>query len=92
MEKLDAAFEPEMPSLDEIESLVTKHKQEIRRRLWKELALFWLVAIFLLFGMMWMLESNWIWFMALQAVVGVGALWYIVASYQRKGGRTWRNN
>ncbi|GKU76154.1 DUF5345 family protein [Paenibacillus sp. L3-i20] len=92
LEKLDAAFEPMMPQLESINELVTSHKRELRRKLWKELGLFWLIGLLLLTGMMWVIGNNLLWFVALQVLASAGAFWYIVASYRKKGERAWRKS
>ncbi|MNF05259.1 hypothetical protein D3C80_2049460 [compost metagenome] len=63
----------------------------MRSRLWKELALFWLTACFIFAGMMWVVESNWMWFAALQAVIAICGIGYAGMVFGRRAWREWRS-
>ncbi|RJX38643.1 hypothetical protein D3P09_13900 [Paenibacillus pinisoli] len=92
LQRMDAAFERSEPELEPFESFVASHKQALRRRLWRDLALFWLVAAMLLLGMFWIMEQDWIWLAALQSLVAVSAVGYIGIAHVWKGRKQWKNN
>ncbi|RJE87745.1 hypothetical protein D3P07_15705 [Paenibacillus sp. 1011MAR3C5] len=92
LRKMDDAYERSEPELGPFESFVASHKQALRRKLWRDLALFWLVAAMLLLGMLWILERDWIWFAALQLLVAISAISYIGFVHVWKGRKQWKNN
>lgn len=92
LQKMDDAYERSEPELEPFESFVASHKMALRKKLWRDLALFWLVAAMLLLGMLWVLERDWIWFAALQLLVAVSAIGYIGFAFVWKGRKQWKNN
>lgn len=90
--KFDAAFERQMPDARQLEAFAAGYRRELRKKLWRDLTFFWLVAVALLLGMLWMLDRNWIWFVTLQTFAGAGAIGYIGYSYVMKVGHIWKRS
>lgn len=89
--RFDVAHKPDIPELQRFENMVLAHKQEMKRTLWKELAVFWLIAC-LMFGlMMWMLDRNWVWFAILQAVIAAGGIVFVSMTFNRRKVRVWKS-
>lgn len=91
LKTFDAAYERQAPDLVMLEAFAAQHQREQRKKMWKELALFWLVAACLLLGMMWVLERHFIWFVALQVLVAAGGLGFVGISYFKKVSRLWKS-
>ncbi|REK71569.1 YxlC family protein [Paenibacillus paeoniae] len=92
LQRFDDAYERREPELAPLDSFVASHKLALRKKLWRDLALFWLVAAMLLLGMLWILERDWIWFAALQLLVAISAIGYIGFVHRKKGREQWKNN
>jgi hypothetical protein len=58
LKQFDAAHTPEPPALGKLEILVADHKRKHQKAVWTELTLFWLVAVCILLGMVWMVEAS----------------------------------
>lgn len=92
LQKFDHAYERKEPELAPFESFVVARKHAFRKKLWRDLALFWLVGAMLLLGMLWILERNWIWFAALQLLVAISAIGYIGVVQVKKVREQWKND
>lgn len=89
--RFDATHAPNVPNLQQLEAFVAGHKQDVKRRLWKELLLFWLTACFIFGVMMWVIDRNLVWFAVLQALVAAGGVGFVIMTYGRRKVRTWRS-
>lgn len=89
--RFDAVHEPLLPELHNIEQLVQLHKNDLKRKLWKDLLLFWLVACFIFGSMMWMLERDWVWFAILQSIIAMGGIAFVSMTFGKRMGRKWNN-
>ncbi|OBR63213.1 hypothetical protein A7K91_24985 [Paenibacillus oryzae] len=58
LKQFDAAHTPEPPALGKLEIMVADHKRKRQKAMWTELTLFWLVAVIILLGMVWMAEAS----------------------------------
>ncbi|MHA7965921.1 DUF5345 family protein [Paenibacillus sp. CAU 1782] len=58
LQQFDDAHAPEPPAMSMLETLVVEHKRNLQKAKWAELLLFWLVAVCILLGMVWMAEAN----------------------------------
>ncbi|MCA0756782.1 YxlC family protein [Paenibacillus sp. N4] len=91
LNRFDAVHERPMPDLHELERLVQEHKREAKRKLWRELALFWLTAICVLFTMLWLLDSSRIGFAIVQAVLAAGAIGFTGITFGKRMGQKWKS-
>ncbi|WP_141502729.1 YxlC family protein [Paenibacillus luteus] len=91
MTQFDAVHAPKVPSLQQFEALVDDHKQEMKKRLWKELLLFWLIACFILGLMLWVLDRNVVWFAILQICIAVGGISFVTMRFRRRKVSTWKS-
>lgn len=91
LNKFDAAYERQMPDLEEMEAYLAIQKQELRRKLWRDLARFWLVAIVVLTGTMWMFNRDPIWYIGFQSAVCIGAVGYIGIAHAKKVKTLWKS-
>jgi len=89
--QFDAAHAPLLPELHHVEQLVQLHKNDLRRKFWKELLLFWLVACFIFGLMMWMLERDLVWFAILQLIIAMGGIGFVSMTFGKRMGRKWNN-
>ncbi|CAM4188154.1 YxlC family protein [Paenibacillus alkaliterrae] len=89
--RFDAVHSPPIPGLNELEQRVKRHKQDVKRMLWKELALFWLTAIFVLSSMLWLLDNSRMWFAVVQTVFAAGGIGYVSMIFGRRMGHKWKN-
>jgi hypothetical protein len=91
LDRFDAIHVPHVPELHRFEDMVDAHKQQLKKKLWKDLLLFWLIAC-LIFGlMMWMIDRNWVWFAILQAVIAAGGIGFVSITFGRRKVRAWRS-
>lgn len=74
LEQFDDAHAPEPPALSKLEALVAAHKRNHQKAVWSELLLFWLVAVCILLGMVWMADANPVLFWGLYGIVGAACL------------------
>lgn len=91
LSRFDAVHERPMPELPELERLVQEHKRETRKKLWRELALFWLAAVFVLCSMLWLLDSSRIGFAIVQAVLAAGGIGFAVITFGKRMGQKWKS-
>ncbi|MFD0588783.1 YxlC family protein [Paenibacillus sp. GCM10027627] len=91
LKKLDAAFEKEPPSAEAVEAFVGQHRKDIRGRMWRELAYFWLVMAVLLSGMLWAAKVHFVLFIVFQAVVAAAAFIILGFTSGKKVKRKWNN-
>ncbi|KRE32697.1 YxlC family protein [Paenibacillus sp. Soil522] len=89
--RFDAAHAPHVPELQQFEGFVQAHKHETKKKLWKELMLFWLTACFIFGSMLWIIDRNWIWFAILQAVIAAGGVGFVSLTFGRRRVRSWRS-
>jgi hypothetical protein len=87
--RFDAVHAPPLPELHAFEQLVHEHKRELKRKLRKELMLFWLSACFIVSIMMWILDRNWVWFAILQSVIAAGGIAFVGIMFGKRMGRQW---
>ncbi|RIX50757.1 hypothetical protein D3P08_18815 [Paenibacillus nanensis] len=92
LSRFDQAFE--QPELDpmQLEAFVQNHRQEMKRKLWRELAFFWIVAAIVLVVVLGALNRSLALFAALQAAAGLGAIGYIGITLGKKVKRLWKNS
>lgn len=74
LHKLDALVPDEMPNLQWMEQMVSDQQTRMRKKMWTELAVFWLVAMVILTGVFLALYANVYIFAALQAFVVAAAV------------------
>jgi hypothetical protein len=84
LKQFDVVHKPYTPDQFEFEALVGAHKQAVRRKQWKELLLLWLIGCILFGGMMWLLERDVVWFVALQAIIACSAVGYVTVMFSKK--------
>ncbi|MBD2870909.1 YxlC family protein [Paenibacillus arenilitoris] len=89
--RFDASHSPGVPELDAFERLVQARKREARKRLWRDLTLFWLTACFVFGSMAWVLERNWIWFAALQVAAAAGGAGFVACNFGRRTWSKWKS-
>lgn len=89
--RFDAIHEPDVPDFQAFNRLVVLHKEDIKRKLWKELSLFWLTACFIFGSMMWILDRNWIWFIVLQAVIAVSGIGFGAMTLRKGMRHKWKS-
>lgn len=89
LQQFDSAYEPDVPGISEFEALVTSHKREMVRKQWRDLLLFWLIALPVLGMMLWVLERNLLWFVGIQSAVSIIAVFYVIAKLRKKGEMQW---
>ncbi len=87
----DKAHAPQTPDYRQLEALVEGHKQEMRKRLWMDLLLLWLVASCILLFMLWMIDRSLLWFVILQASIALGGAAVVTMTYGRRRAGLWRN-
>lgn len=91
-EKLDRTYPATPASLDVWESLVQSQRRINRRRLWRDLLLFWLVAVPFVSGFIFLGSGMSVWFWLLQGVsviVGIPLAINEFKSSWRKGASTY---
>ncbi|WP_424768848.1 YxlC family protein [Paenibacillus sp. sgz302251] len=91
LDRFDAIHAPLLPKLHVFEQLVQAHKRELKRKLWKDLLLFWLLAVFIFSSMMWVLDRNWVWFLTIQSAIAAGGIGFVSITFVRRMGSTWRS-
>lgn len=74
LQKLDMLVPDEMPNLQWMEQIVADQQNRMRKKMWTELAVFWLVAMLVLSGVFLALYANVYIFAALQAFVVAAAV------------------
>ncbi|MGO4548602.1 DUF5345 family protein [Paenibacillus sp. 2TAB23] len=89
--RFDAAHAPEVPEQHRFEELVLAHVQDTKRKLWRELLLFWLLACLIFGVMLWIIDRNWIWFAMIQAVITAGGIGYASYAFARGRLREWKS-
>ena len=89
--RFDQAFGRQEPDITQLEALVADHRNQLRRKQWRELALFWFVAVIVLIAILGVLDRNWTWFVALQCISAVGALAFIGISSVKRRDQSWKN-
>lgn len=89
--RFEAIHEPHVPDLHAFEQFVHEHKQGMKRKLWKELAMFWLMACFVFGGMMWVMDRNLVWFLILQAVIAAGGIVFVSMTFGKGMIRKWKS-
>lgn len=92
LERFDQAHEIQPPELHEFESLVRSHRQVIKRKQWKELLLLWMIGCVVFGTMMWLLQKEVVWFIALQTVVGCSAVLYASLTFGKRVGQKWNKS
>lgn len=93
LERLDEAFMPQKPELYAMEAFVEEGKRELKKRFRRELALFWLLAAFVISGICWTLDNSLSVFVALQALVTLAAAGWLAITLlrvYRKGRKQWK--
>lgn len=94
LERLDEAFMPQKPELHAMEAFVEEGKRELKKKFRRELALFWLLAAFVISGMVWTLDKSLTLFVALQALVTLAAAGWLALTLLRvykRGRKQWKN-
>ncbi|MGG1639507.1 YxlC family protein [Paenibacillus sp. FSL K6-3182] len=91
LNRFDAIHAPHVPELQRFEDMVDAHKQQMKRKLWKDLLIFWLLACLIFGMMMWMLDRNLVWFAVLQVVIAVGSIGFVGITFGRRKVRTWKS-
>ncbi|RCW44150.1 YxlC family protein [Paenibacillus prosopidis] len=89
VKRFDDVHEPSVPELHAFEQLVHEHKREVKRKLWKELMLFWLAACFIFGFMMWIVDRNWVWFAVFQSAIAAGGIVFAGMTFGKRVGREW---
>lgn len=89
--KFDQAFERPDPDPTQLAALVADHRKQLRRKLWRDLALFWIVAAIVLTAILGVLDRSWIWFVALQGISAAGAIAFIGISSAKRRKQSWKN-
>lgn len=79
----DERIQPAVPHLAALEQLVTQHKEEAGRRLWRDLLLLWTLGIVIVGGLLLMLQWNIVAFACLQAAAFAGAIVYLYVHSRR---------
>ena len=79
----DERIQPPVPHLAALEQLVSRQKEELSRRLWRDLLLLWMLGIFIIGGLLLMLQWNIVVFACLQAAALAGALLYLFVHSRR---------
>lgn len=92
LDRFDQAFEQPVMDPIQLETFVRNHRQEMKRKLWRDLALFWCVAAIVLVIVMGVLNRSLTLFVALQVLAAIGAIGYIGISLGRKVNRLWKNS
>lgn len=90
--RFDQAFEQPEPDMQQLEAFVRNHQQEMKRKLWRDLALFWSVAAIVLVIVMGVLNRSLIGFVSLQALAAIGAIGYIGKTMVKKESRLWKRS
>ncbi|MCR2803334.1 YxlC family protein [Paenibacillus soyae] len=90
--KFDQAYERPEPELAQLEAFVAEHRRQHRRKLLRELALFWLVAAIVLTAILGLLDRSWIWYVTLQGISAVGAIGFIAAASVKRRKQSWKNS
>jgi len=87
----DERIEPSVPHLLELEELVTRHREESSRKLWRDLFMLWLLGILVISGMILLYRWNVIAFAVLQALAAAGAVLFLAVSSRknREAKRRW---
>ncbi|MBB6633059.1 YxlC family protein [Cohnella thailandensis] len=87
----DERIEPSVPHLLELEALVTRHREESGRKLWRDLFMLWLLGILVISGMILLYRWNVIAFAVLQALAVAGAVLFLAVSSRknREAKREW---
>lgn len=94
LERLDETFMPRKPELHAMEAFVEDGKRELKKRFRRELALFWLLAAFVISGIVWTLDNSLSLFVALQALVTLTAIGWLAITLlrvHRRGRKQWKN-
>lgn len=91
LRKFDSAYEREAPDTVDLELFVAQHQRDLRKRLWRDLMILWLVAACLLLGMLWVMDRHFMWFVSLQAISAAGAVVFIGVSHRKKVRGIWKN-
>ncbi|WP_028609449.1 DUF5345 family protein [Paenibacillus harenae] len=89
--RFDENHLPETAELQAFEQLVLAHKQGLKKKLWKELLLFWLTSCFIFGSMMWVLEQNWVGFPVMQAVIAAGGIIIALMKFGNRTGIKWKS-
>jgi len=91
LQKLDAMNPSDIPSVVELASLVESHRIEYKRKQWRELLLFWIIAVPILAIMLGILIFDWMWFAAIQMLVSIVAISFIFTKMSRRENQQWNN-
>ncbi|MFC5648698.1 DUF5345 family protein [Paenibacillus solisilvae] len=92
--KWDASITPPIPALDDLEQLVTDHKQQLSRRLWRDLLLLWVIGGLVISGMLLLLQHNIVVFALVQiGAIAAAAIFLMIAvrSSSKEGRHKWTN-
>lgn len=92
LERLDETFRPQEPELHAMEAFVEESKRELKKRFRRELVLFWLLAAFIINGMLWTLDKSLSLFVALQALVTLATAGWLAITLlrmRRRGRKQW---
>lgn len=90
--RFDAIHAPRIPEPMQFETLVEGHKKEMRRKLWKELLVLWLIACVVMSLMLWMTaEHNFVFFVIFQASIAVIGIGISCVAFGRGKVQTWKS-
>ncbi|WP_256761244.1 YxlC family protein [Cohnella sp. WQ 127256] len=87
-EKLEGTYTVSPATLDVWESLVQEQRRHLKRRLWREVILFWVVAVPLIVGFILLASglSTWFWILqGLFVIAGIPLLIVELRGYPDKG-------
>lgn len=83
LSRWDERIQPPVPHLSSLEQLVSRHKEELGRKLWRDLLLLWTLGVFIVGGLLLMLQWNIVAFVCLQAAAFAGAIVYLFVHSRR---------
>ncbi|MEK3882489.1 YxlC family protein [Paenibacillus sp. PL2-23] len=92
LQSFDEAFDSPPHDVAGLALLVGRYQKELNRRLWRELALFWLVAAILLAAVFGLLERSLALFVVLQGITALSALLIIGMTVWRRRKSLWKSS
>ncbi|MFD0715944.1 YxlC family protein [Paenibacillus sp. GCM10027626] len=92
LQQWDEAIKPDVPSIQALTQLTQQHRSDMRRKLWRDLVLLWIVSGVLLSGLLILVQEDIRLFVIVQVTVFAAALLFLVGErVHREVRRKWTN-